>query len=475
MSEELSRKTFLRLSTAAVAALVLPSARAVAQEAAERPLPGAADGADGWSYVGEILRNVVPPRFPARDFDITDYGAVGDGVTLCTGAIAAAIEACTASGGGRVVVPPGTFLTGAVHLRSNVNLHVSEGATLLFSTDPEDYLPVVLTRFEGIEMMNYSPFVYAHEATNVAVTGTGTLDGQCSWDDWWAWVGMSSESWATLQQMARDGVPVEERVFGAGHHLRPAFVETYRCRNVLIEGVRIQRSPFWCVHPVLSRNVTVQGVHIDSTGPNNDGVNPESCRYVAIRDCTFDAGDDCVAIKSGREADGLRVGTPCEDVLVEQCEMRSRYGAITIGSEMTGGARNIFVRNCRIGSPTLYFGLYIKTNSHRGGLAENVYLKDLEISNLTKEVVSCNFYRGEGDTGPLTPRLRNVELRNVRVGHARNAFSMRGYPRSPIEDMRIVNSRFDVIDQPSQIENVQMSFHNFRVAGRPITDVAQLL
>jgi len=468
MSESFSRKNFLRLSGGAVGAAMLPAVVA--------PASAAADDGSGWSYVDrEILPRISPPRFADRSFVITEYGAVADGVTLATEAIRAAIAACTAAGGGRVVVPAGTFLTGAVHLKDNVNLHVAEGATLLFSTDPADYLPVVLTRFEGIEMMNYSPLIYANDCKNIAVTGSGTLDGQAAWENWWAWVGKSSEGWTLLQQQAKDGVPVEQRVFGPGYYLRAAFIETYRCTNVLIDGVKLVRSPFWEIHPVLSRNITIQNVVIDSRGPNNDAVDPECCRYVVIRGCTFDVGDDCIAIKSGREADGLRVNVPSEDILIEQCTLRLRYGAITIGSEMTGGARNIFVRDCTIGSPGLYFGLYIKTNSVRGGFAENIYLKDIEISNLTKEVISCNFYRGEGDTGTLTPRVRNVELRNIHVGHARNAFSMTGYPRSPIQDVRLVNCTFDSIDAPSTIKDVEMTFHNFRVNGVKVESPSELL
>ena len=464
--DNLSRKNFLRLTagTALVSALNTNVADAA-------PL----DPGPGWGHVGEILRRTRPPKFRARDFSITTFGAIADGATLATEAIAKAIDACHRSGGGRVVVPAGTFLTGAIHLKSNVNLHVSDGATLLFSTDPAQYLPVVLTRFEGQECMNYSPFIYARDCENIAVTGTGTLDGGATWDNWWSWVTPSGPDAQALQQMAADGVPVEERVFGDGHHLRAAFIETQSCCNVLIEGVTILRSPFWEVHPVLSRNVTVRGLHIDSRGPNNDGVNPESSQYVHIHDCTFNCGDDCIAIKSGKGADGLRINVPSENILIENCTLNIRYGAITIGSEMTGGVRNVFVRNCTIGSPNLYFGLYIKTNSVRGGFAENIYLRDLEISNLTKEVVSCNFYRSEGDVGPLTPRVRNVELRNVNVGHARNAFSIFGYPRSPIQDFRLIDCTYTSIDAASSIQDTQLTFQNFHVNGQLITDPAQLL
>ncbi|WP_329001838.1 glycoside hydrolase family 28 protein [Kribbella sp. NBC_00709] len=465
--ENLSRKNFLRLGAAA--ALATTTATVASGEAA------AYDPGPGWGQVGEILRNTRPPRFRDRDFLITGFGAVGDGVTPATEAIAKAVDACHRAGGGRVVVPAGTFLTGAIHLKSNVNLHLADGATLLFSTDPTQYLPVVLTRFEGAECMNYSPLIYARDCENIAVTGSGTLDGGATWDNWWSWVTPSGPDAQALQQQAANGIPVQDRVYGAGHYLRAAFIETQSCRNVLIEGVTILRSPFWEIHPVLSRNITVRGIHIDSRGPNNDGIDPESSQYVHIQDCTLDCGDDCIAIKSGRGADGLRINVPSENILIENCTLNIRYGAITIGSEMTGGVRNVFVRNCTIGSPNLYFGLYIKTNSVRGGFAENIYLRDLDISNLTKEVVSCNFYRSEGDVGPLTPRVRNVELRNVNVGHARNAFSIFGYPRSPIQDFRLIDCTYTSIDAASSIQDTELTFRNVHVNGQLITDPAQLL
>ncbi|WP_406052484.1 glycoside hydrolase family 28 protein [Kribbella sp. NBC_00889] len=424
----------------------------------------------GWADVDRILAGVRPPTFSDRDFPITAYGATE---TDATDGIARAIRACHESGGGRVVVPPGAWHTGAIRLESAVNLHVSEGATLLFSTDPAQYLPVVKTRYEGLEVYNYSPLIYANGCTDIAVTGTGTLDGQAGWDNWWGWFHLCDEDFGKLRQQAAFGIPVAERVYGAGHHLRSSFIQPYECTNVLIEGVTIVRSPFWEVHPVLCRNVTVQDVVIDTQGPNNDGVDIESCRSVVIRGCTFDAGDDCIALKSGREADGLLVGVPTEDVVIEQCVMRVKYGAITLGSDLTGGIRNVFVRDCTIGGPSLYFGLYIKTNATRGGFAENIYLKDVTISNLLKEVVQCNFFRGEGDSGPLTPYVRNVELRGVTVQHARNALMLRGYRRSPIEDFRLIDCSFTV-DSPSTVQHAVLTFDNVTVNGRPISDVHQL-
>ncbi len=250
-----------------------------------------------------------------------------------------------------MVVPPGVFLTGPIHLKSHVNLHVSAGATIRFSRDPERYLPVVLTRWEGVELMGYSPLVYAFEQQDIAITGEGTLDGQAGPEHWWPWKRTDhprsqKPDRDRLFRQAEDGVPVAERVYGAGHSLRPQFIQPYRCTNVLVEGVTITNAPMWVIHPVLSRNVIVRGVKIVSAGPNNDGCDPESSSDVLIEDSLFDTGDDCIAIKSGRNADGRRLATPSERIVVRGCRMRAGHGGVTIGSEMSGGVRDVFVERC---------------------------------------------------------------------------------------------------------------------------------
>ncbi|WP_329001839.1 glycoside hydrolase family 28 protein [Kribbella sp. NBC_00709] len=420
----------------------------------------------GWSEADRIRADVRPPEFPAVDFPIPSYGAVQNDATA---GIAAAIQACSDSGGGRVVVPPGVWYTGAIHLRSHVELHVSAGATLRFSTEPSDYLPVVETRYEGLEVLNRSPLIYANGCTDIAITGTGTLDGQGSWDNWWSWFHECDEDFNRLREQSWFGIPSQDR--DAGRRLRSSFVQPYNCTNVLIEGVTVVRSPFWQIHPVLCRNVTIRDVVIDSQGPNNDGIDLESCRSVVISGCTIEAGDDCIALKSGREADGLRVNMPTEDVLIEDCTLGVKYGAITLGSDLTGGIRNVYVRNCRINGP--YFALYIKTNAVRGGCVENVYLSDITVSSLRKEVVQCNFCRGEGKDGPLTPYVRNVELRGVKVERARNAVLLRGYRHSPIEDFRLVDCDFTV-DQPSTVVHTALSLDNVTINGHPVKDVHQI-
>ena len=252
-------------------------------------------------------RSLLRPWFPPRDFPVTAFGAVGDGSTKNTAAFAAAIAACHRAGGGHVVVPSGTFLTGAIHLLSHVDLHVESGGTILFSQDPNDYLPVVFTRWQGIELMNYSPFVYSYGQRNIAVTGQGTLNGQADAGHWWNWKNLETADFDTLETMADDNVPVSQRVFGAGHYLPPQMVQPFGTDTVLLEGVTVINSPFWHLNPNLCENVTVDGLTITSSGPNTDGCDPESCDGVVVQNVSYDTGDDCMAIKSGRDADGRRV------------------------------------------------------------------------------------------------------------------------------------------------------------------------
>src|SRR5262245_6132295 len=229
---------------------------------------------DPWDRLPAILARIQPPVFPARDFPLGDFGGRGDGATDNTGALRSAIEACHRAGGGRVVVPVGDYLTGPIHLKSGVDLHVASGATLRFHTDPARYLPAVFTRWEGVELMNYSPLVYALDQHDIAITGEGTLDGQADELHWWPWKKKQSPARDRPPKRAEDGVPVADRVCGAGNDLRPNFVQTYRCSNVLIEGVTLRNAPMWVIHPVLSTNVTVRGVKVLSLGPNSDGCDP---------------------------------------------------------------------------------------------------------------------------------------------------------------------------------------------------------
>lgn len=435
----------------ALAALAIATAVAHTEEPVAAP--------DPWERLPAILAGIRAPAFPDRDFPVTDFGAVADGTTDATDAFRAAVAACAKAGGGRVVVPPGVFLTGPVHLRSNVNLHVSEGATIRFSRDPGAYLPVVRTRWEGVELMGLSPLVYAYEQHDIAITGKGTLDGQADAGHWWPWKGnghpqSQKPDRDRLFAQAEAGVPVAERVYGAGHYLRPQFVEPYRCTNVLIEGVTIRNAPMWLIHPVLSRNVIVRGVTVVSSGPNNDGCDPESSSDVLVEDSLFDTGDDCIAIKSGRNADGRRLAAPAERIVVRGCRMRAGHGGVTIGSEVSGSVRDVFVERTVMSSPELERGVRFKTNAMRGGTIENVFVRDVAIGE-TGAALDIDMLYEEGAAGSFTPVVRNVAIDRMTVGKAGYAFCIRGLEASPVRGVTIRDSAFRGVAKGSRLEHVE--------------------
>ena len=435
---------------------------------ASRLLRAQSAGADPQPQLDAILARIQPPQFPKRDFDITKYGAKGDGKTDCTQAVRQAISACTKAGGGRVVVPSGRFLTGAVHLDNNVNLYLSEGATLAFSQDPAHYLPVVYTRFEGTECMNYSPFVYAFEKTNIGITGPGTLDGQADCSHWWNWVGRANcgggpgkpnhaaDRKLLVLGMGDKNVPVKDRIFGEGHYLRPNFIQPLRCANVVIDGITIKNSPMWEVNPVLCKNVTVRNLQIDTDGPNNDGVDPESCTDVLIEKCTFRTGDDCIAIKSGRNEDGRRVGKPCENIVVRDCHMSDGHGGVSIGSEVSGGIRNVFVENCKMDSPHLQRALRIKTNSYRGGKIENINFRNTSVGEVAEAVIEVDYFYEEGEGGPFMPIVENIYVANVTSKKSKHGLYLHGYKNDPIRGLTVVNCKFDGAAQGNYLENVAL-------------------
>ena len=436
---------------------------------------------DPWKTVfPSILQRIKPPRFPKRTLYLNRFGAKPDGRTDCTAAFRNAINQCSKAGGGKVVVPAGTYLTGAIHLKSNVNLEVSEGATIKFSTNPKDYLPVVFSRWEGTELFNYSPFIYAFEQQNIAITGKGTLDGQSNNEHWWPWNGRPQYGWKegmgqqrwdrnALMTMAEKGVPVRERIFGEGHYLRPQFIQPYRCQNVLIEGVTILNSPMWEIHPVLCRNVIVQNVHINSHGPNNDGCDPESCSDVLIKGCTFDTGDDCIAIKSGRNADGRRLNAPTENIIVQDCVMKDGHGGITVGSEISGGVRNLFAENCKLDSPNLDHALRVKNNAMRGGLLEDLHFRNLEVGQVAHAVITIDFNYEEGAKGSFTPVVRNYTVDNLRSSKSKYALDVQGFPSAPIINLQLRKCTFDNVADGNIVKNVKdATLDDVKINGRII-------
>jgi polygalacturonase len=443
-------------------------------------------GLEGWELADAIVARIQPPVFPDRDFVVTDYGAVGDGSVDCTRAFRMAIDACNSAGGGRVVVPAGKFLSGAIHLKSNVNLYIGQGAAILFSTDARNYLPPVFSRFEGTECINYSPLIYAYRQENIAVTGQGVLDGQADSEHWWPWKGdvrfgyqegapnqtLYSER---LTSMAAYDVAPEKRLMGEGSQLRPSFIQPYLCKNVLIEGVTVRRSPMWMVHPVLCESVTLRGIKMESHGPNNDACVPESCRDVLIEDCTFETSDDCITLKSGRNQDGRRVNAPVENVVVRNCRMRNGYGAIVIGSEISGGAGNIFIEKCSALSANIDRFLRLKTNSVRGGTVENVYMRDIDVGTVGDAVVMLDLYYQEGDRGRFDPVVRNIHLTRIRSRGSEFALSARGYKRSPISGLYLDNCVFEEVTNGNVLENIEdLHASNVLINGKSFEPAAKI-
>jgi polygalacturonase len=427
----------------------------------------------------KILKRIKPPKFKKNVYLITKFGAVGDGKTLCTEAIKSAITECNKKGGGRVVVPKGEWLTGAIHLKSNVNLHVQKDATLKFSTDAKDYLPLVFTRWEGMELMHISPLIYAYEQTNIAITGEGTLDGQGK-AGFWKWHGnarFGGDPAVKAQKPDRDklydmmtrNVPVAERVFGEGRWLRPQFIQPYKCKNVLIEGVKIIDSPMWEVHPVLCQNVTVRELTIITHGPNNDGCNPESSKDVLIENCYFDTGDDCIAIKSGRNNDGRRVGVASENIIVRNCNFKDGHGGITVGSECSGGFRNLFAENNKLDSPDLWTALRIKNNASRGGKIENLYFRNITVGKVSRSAIEMDFNYEEGAKGEYTPIVRNFVVENLVAQDCNKAVDLQGLDKAPLYDIVFKNCDFGKVTNANIVKNVKnLKLENVKMNGRVV-------
>ncbi len=384
----------------------------------------------------------LPPRptIPALSVNIREHGAQPGGEVLNTAAIAAAIDSCSLRGGGRVVVPPGLWLTGAIHLCNHVELHVEEGAELRFSQDPAHYLPVVYQQRGGIRCFNYSPFIYARRCHDIAVTGSGILNGQGA--TWWPWK-HAQPGMVHLFAANRERLPVEQRVYGTPEHgVRPPFLQAIGCRDVLVEGVTFLNSPSWTLHPVGCENVTVRGVTIKNPpeAHNTDGIDPDGCRNVLVEHCHVDTGDDAICLKSGREPDAWDAGSPCENVVVRHCHVLAGHGGFVIGSETAAGVRNVLVHDCTFDGTDI--GVRIKTRAGRGAFIRNVQVDNVSMRRIQKEAVLVTLrYGGEaldGAVGELkdVPDVRDILLRGLRCDHAGTAVRLAGLPGHPLRSIR---------------------------------------
>lgn len=438
--------------------------------------PGQLLAQDAWKTADEILSRIKAPEFRDVDYVITKFGAKAGTEKLATKAIQKAIDRCHARGGGRVVVPEGEFITGPITLKSNVNLHIEEGAILKFLNKPELYKPFVYTRWEGMDCINYRPLIYAYEQENIAITGKGILDGMGTDESWWYMKGRKNYGWKKgmnsqehgggrdrLMQMVLNDTPIEERMMTEDDCLRPQFLNPTKCKNVLIEGVTIIRAPFWVIHPLFCENLIVRDVTVNSHGPNNDGCDPESCKDVLIEGCTFNTGDDCIAIKSGRNNDGRNSGVPSENIIVRNCSMIDGHGGVVLGSEISAGVKNVFVEDCTMDSPNLDRVIRIKSNTVRGGVLENLYVRNIEVGECKEAVFRVELkYESKEGKGDFLPVVRNMELRNVNSNKSHYGVFIEGLDESiQVSDIRFINCSFKNVKVPARLEGAEkISFDN---------------
>jgi polygalacturonase len=411
----------------------------------------------------------IPDFSQCPKFSITDYGAIPGDQDKTTQAIAHAIDKANQLGGATVVIPAGEWLTGKIHFKSHVNLHLEAGAVLLFSENPQDYLPPVHTTWEGMECYNYSPLIYAYECQNIAITGSGQLKAKMDvWQTWFSRPPAHMEGLKRLYHWAAQNTPVQERqMVGDDAHLRPHFIQFNRCQNILLEGVSIADSPFWVIHPYLCRDVVIRKVKVYAHGHNNDGVDPEMSQNMLIEDCIFDQGDDAIAIKAGRNQDAWRLNTPTKNIVIRNCTVKNGHQLLAIGSELSGGIENIFMDNCTVvDGAQLNHLVYIKTNERRGGYVRNIHAHNIQAGKIDQGILGIEtdvLYQWR-DLVPtyerrLTP-IKNLYLNNIEASAVKFISKIQGQQDQPVEGVHLTKVSATSIEETPYIhENVNHFTH----------------
>jgi polygalacturonase len=464
---------------------------------------------------------IIAPKFKKDTTSIIKFGAVSDGNTLNTKSINGAIEACNKKGGGVVLVPAGLWLTGPVILQSNVNLHLADGATLLFTKDHNEY-PLVKANWEGLpQMRNQSP-VSATNATNIAITGKGIIDG--NGDSWRAvkkdkltesqWkkltesggiVGEDKRTWYPSEGFMKGSKmpsnpgaisPDRDAAFYASikDFLRPNLLLLTNCKYILLEGVTFQNSPAWCLHPLMSEHLTVKDVFVKNPwyAQNGDGIDVESCKNVLIENSTFDVGDDALCMKSGRDEEGRKRGMATENIIIRGCTVYAAHGGFVIGSEMSGGARNIYVSNCTFLGTDI--GLRFKTTRGRGGIVENIFINDIYMKDIPAEAILFDMYYMAKDPVALagekrelpkvelkpvdetTPQFRNFHISNVYCNGAEKGIFVRGLPEMHVKDIVLENMVLQAKKGIDVQEASGIAFKNIKMISaetNPVVDIIQ--
>ena len=388
----------------------------------------------------------------AERVDMLKSGAKADGKTLNTMLINHTVDRLSQAGGGTLFFPAGTYLTGAIRLKSNITLELEAGATLLFSDNFDDYLPFMEVRHEGVMMKSFSPLISAMDAENITIKGEGTLDGQGK--AWWTeffriYVDLEKNGmrelnkyqprWERENDVEALYAETNEDWHGTlkRRFFRPPFIQPVRCRRVRIEGVKIINSPFWTVNPEFCDNVVVTGVTIHNVpSPNTDGINPESCRNVHISDCHISVGDDCITLKSGRDAQARRLGVPCENITITNCTMLSGHGGVVIGSEMSGSVRKVTISNCVFDGTDR--GIRIKSTRGRGGVVEDIRVSNIIMSNIKREAVVLNLKYSEMPVEPMserTPLFRDISISGLTAVGVKTPVKIVGLEEAPVTDI----------------------------------------
>lgn len=418
-----------------------------------------------WLTPDEIVAAVRLPNIPAKDFNIKDYGAKAAEGNNNLPAINAAIEAAVESGGGKVIIPAGRwYVKGPIHLKSKINLHLAKGSHLLFSEHPADYLPAVLTRWEGTELYSYSPLVYAANVHDVAITGEGTLDGHEN-SLFKTWHSQQKDDMDRLRKMGATGVPAEERIFAEGSHLRPVFVQFFHAERVLLENYSIVNAPFWINHLVYTKSATVRNLKVDSHFANNDGLDIESSQLVLVENNLFRTGDDSVVVKSGRDLDGRTIGIPSKDIVVRNNDMGGEDG-IALGSEMSGGISNVhFIDNVlRKGISAIRF----KANLDRGGLVEHIRVSNFKVESFETLFWFQLNYPGElGGNFPST--YRDIVFENFEVEEAGIFLEVHAPAVAPLENVKFIDIQVEKNTTPFTLENARnLEFSNVKIGSQII-------
>lgn len=410
----------------------------------------------------------IPNFSNCKKFSIVDFGAVKGDKEKTSDAITKAIAKASKAGGGTVVIPEGEWLTKKIHFKSNVNLFLSKGAVLLFSEDPKDYLPAVNSTWEGYECYNYSPLIYAYKCKNIAITGEGELKAKMDvWKQWFARPKAHMESLKRLYYLASYNKPMKERqMVNDTANFRPHFIQFNRCENIVMDGVTITNSPFWTIHPFLSKDVVLRNLKVYAHGHNNDGVDPEMSQNMLIENCVFDQGDDAIAIKSGSNQDGWRLNTPSKNIVMRNCLVKNGHQLVAIGSELSGGIENVFIDNCTVAEGAkLNHLLFIKTNERRGGFVNNIYMTNVKSGKIDQGILGIEtdvLYQWK-DLVPtierrLTP-IKNVYLENVKATNVEFISRIQGQKELPVENIFLTNVTAEHVKRQNEINENVLNFN----------------